>query len=451
MFVVSALCAQTPRNIIVMIADGCGFEHVRALNYYEFGRDSLLVFQSFPVQLAVSTYSMDTAAAYDPVAIRREADAVLDDPTDSAASGTTLSTGVKTWNHYIGLDAWRRPLQHLSERGYEQSKAVGLVTTMVFGHATPATFAVHNANRRDYLGIARQLLTESNVRVLMGCGNPAVLAADSTDYKPRDFRYAGGRETWESVLASTPMADCDNDGIGDSWEVVFSREAFLALADGDTPVRVLGVPMAGKTTQQQREGDPEADAFAVPFTQGVPSLAEMTNAALNVLDDDPDGFFLMVEGGAIDKASHKNWAGRTIEETRDFHQAVQAVLEWVETHGGWNETLVIVTADHECGGLVGPGSVCEDNDVRLFPVENRGAGNMPGMDWLTDHHTNFLVPFYARGAGSERFGAHVIGNDPEHGPYIDNTSIGRTLHELWGGWNQPELKPGAAPHPDSFE
>jgi alkaline phosphatase len=193
------------------------------------------------------------------------------------------------------------------------------------------------------------------------------------------------------------------------------------------------VPRTGKGLQQLRPGNEFADAYAVPFTPGVPTLAELTRAALNTLDDDPDGFFLMVEGGAVDRASHENSAGRMIEEQIDFVAAVDAVVDWVEAHGGWERTLVVVTADHETGCLSGPGSACEGENVKLQPVENRGQGHMPGIMWFSGNHSNNLVPFYAKGPGAEEFAGNLAGRDPVRGDYIENISIGLTLHRLWGG------------------
>ena len=449
LLLVTALTAQAPQNIIVMIADGCGYEHVRALNYYAWGQDSMLVFQRFPVQLSVQTYPLGGGDWNTGRPLH--ADDLKRDFTDSAAAGTALSTGCKTWPGYLGLDGWRRPIRHLSELGYEHGKAIGLVTTVVFAHATPASQAVHHYNRSEYPEIARQLLEESPVRVLMGCGSPAYLTADSTNYKPYDFRYTGGEKTWREVLAGKPMADCDNDAQGDPWTTIFQRTTFQSLATGETPKRLLGVPLAGKSTQCYRDGGDEMIAYATPLNPDVPSLAEMSAAALNVLDDDPDGFFLMIEGGAVDKAAHENWSGRMIEEMEDFHQAVETVVSWIETHGGWERTLLVVTADHECGCLLGPGSVVDGDTVRLLPVQNNGAGAMPGMVWLSTDHTNMPVPLYAKGAGCEEFYSKVIATDPSFGRIIDNTGLSRTLHDLWGGWQALPQPAGAPPHPDEFK
>jgi alkaline phosphatase len=160
----------------------------------------------------------------------------------------------------------------------------------------------------------------------------------------------------------------------------------------------------------------------------------MSLAALNVLDDDPDGFFLMIEGGAVDWACEENQTGRMIEEQVFFNQTVEAVVEWIETNSRWEDTLLIVTSDHEAGYITGPGSGLElpDGDVAKTwrPLENRGKGKVPGMEWHHDEHTNSLVPLYAKGYGSERFAALADETDPVHGFYLDNTEIGLLMIEL---------------------
>ena len=99
-----------------------------------------------------------------------------------------------------------------------------------------------------------------------------------------------------------------------------------------------------------------AEPFAAPLNRNVPTLATMSKAAINCLDNNPKGFYLMIEGGAVDWANHANQPDRMIEEQIDFVEAVEAVVAWIESHGGWDETLLILTADHECGLLWGPNS-----------------------------------------------------------------------------------------------
>ena len=158
------------------------------------------------------------------------------------------------------------------------------------------------------------------------------------------------------------------------------------------------------------------------FIETVPTLEEMTKAALNVLDDDPDGLFLMVEGGAIDWASHKNQSGRMIEEQIDFDMAVEAVVDWVKKNSNWGETLLIITGDHETAYLTGPGS-----DPSWEPIVNNGSGILPGMKWNSISHTNSLMVVSAKGSAARLIRRYADEVDPVRGRYIDNTEIAEVI------------------------
>jgi alkaline phosphatase len=177
--------------------------------------------------------------------------------------------------------------------------------------------------------------------------------------------------------------------------------------------------------------------YFTPFNEGVPTLEEMTIAALNVLDNDPDGLFLMVEAGAVDWAGHGNYSARVIEEQIDFNNAVEAAVAWVKANSNWGETLVIVTGDHETGYLTGPDSGPSESGPVWNPLVNNGAGNLPGMEWHSGGHTNQLIPFYAKGSTHRMFkkyakNGELAGDDPVHGPYMDNTAIGQIVIDLLG-------------------
>ena len=144
-----------------------------------------------------------------------------------------------------------------------------------------------------------------------------------------------------------------------------------------------------------------AAPYTVPMNANVPDLATMTKGALNVLDANRKGFFLMVEGGAVDWAGHANQPGRTIEEQVDFNEAVAAVCRWVRRNSNWDETLVIVTGDHETGYLWGPGSGADATGKGTWvPLVNNGEDAVPGMQFNSGDHTNSLIPFFAKGEGA---------------------------------------------------
>jgi alkaline phosphatase len=433
LFLISS-CRRGPRplNIILMISDGCGYNCFDLATLYQYGQTGEQVYDSFPVRFAVSTYSA-SSTPYEPQKAWASFDFVLSDPTDSAAAATAMATGTKTNDNTVCLGPDGSRLTSIVELAEIFGKKTGTVTSVTFCHATPASFLAHEESRYEYGEIAQQIIRESPADVVMGCGHPYFNRNGEPVEEP-DFRYVGNQETWEALLSGQAGADADADGIPDPWAVIQTAEAFRSLIDGPAPDRVFGIAPTYRTLQQEREGDGQADPFDVPLVQTVPSLSEMALAALNVLDDDPDGFFLMIEGGAVDWACEDNQTGRLIEEQISFNQAVEAVVEWVETHSRWEDTLLIVTSDHETGYITGPGSgkeLPEGDILRTWkPLVNKGKGRVPDMEWHNDYHTNSLVPLYAIGYGSERFTVLADEKDPVRGFYLDNTEIGLLMIEL---------------------
>jgi alkaline phosphatase len=416
------------KNIIIMISDGCGFNHLKAASYYKYGTDARQISNRFPIHYAMSTY-MDYDAGnpcygygYDPVSAWNDFDYVKLCPTDSAAAATAMSTGEKTYAGAIGVGMDHQPLLHALELAEDKGKATGVVTSVEWSHATPAGFVAHNVSRSNYAEIAQEMIYDSAVDVIMGCGHPWYDANGQIKSTPNTFKYVGGESTWNELVAGIAGGDADGDGLDDPWRLIEERTDFESLANGPTPKRVIGTVQVFETLQQERGGNSYADPYAVPFIETVPTLEEMTTAALNILDDDPDGLFLMVEGGAVDWASHANQPGRMIEEQLDFENAVRAVIQWVRTKSSWRETLLVITSDHETGYLTGPGS-----DPTWEPIVDNGAGNLPGIEWHSGSHTNSLVPLSARGSGARKLQQYADENDPVHGPYLDNTELAKLI------------------------
>lgn len=424
-----------PKNVIVMISDGCGYNHIAAADLYQHGAAGTQGYEKWPVRIGMSTYPV--GRAYSPALAWATFEYVKGGCTDSAAAATAMSTGVKTGNGAIGVGPDGQRLKHMLERAEELGKATGVITTVELSHATPAGFAAHNAGRGNYADIAKEMVYHSAIEVVMGCGHPQFDdngKALTTDPATWEYSYVGGRDTWQTLLAGTAGGDADADGVSDPWTVVTSLTAFRNLATGPAPKRVFGVAEVAQTLQCNRSGaEGETKPYDAPLISTVPTLAEMAKAALNVLDDDPDGLFLMIEGGAVDWASHANRSNRMIEEELDFDKAVEAVCEWVEQHGGWDQTLVIVTGDHETGYITGLGSGPGDGSTGPMwtPLVGNGAGNLPGMQWNSGDHTNSLVPFFANGCGCKAFLNQPLGQDPKRGPYMDNTRLTGTVFELW--------------------
>jgi len=425
----SAAAAAAPRNVVIMICDGCGYNHVDAADLYEKGKTGEQAYEDFPVKLAVAT--CPAGGSYDPEKAWQDPDYIKQNPTDSAAAATAMATGHKTGKGRIGVDAQDMPLLNLIERFEALGRSTGLVTSVQISHATPAGFAAHNGDRDDYAQIAREMIQQTALDVIMGCGHPWYDRQGRLVSGDADFRYVGGEPTWRQLIAGAAGSDADGDGDEDPWTLIENRLDFQRMSAVSTTKRVLGVAKIRKTLQQERPGDHNAAAFAVPFIETVPTLEEMTLAALNILDEDDDGFFLMVEGGAVDWACHDNQKGRMIEEMSAFNRAAEAVIKYVGRQtAGWDHTLIIVTSDHETGYLCGPPTVpCVGHPMREI-IENKGPGRMPGMEFKSDDHTNSLVPLYAKGSGAGRFLKAVRGTDPVRGPYIDNTDVADVITDL---------------------
>ncbi len=448
----AAASIPTPQNVIIMISDGCGYNQIAVTDLYQYNRLGRQCYESFPVRVAMSTYSTGsgtTPKGYDPSRAWSEFGYVKSNATDSAAAATAMSCGVKTYDAALGLDPYKNRVKHLMERAEEVGKSTGVVTTVEFSHATPAGFVAHNESRNNYLAIAQQMLTQSRTDVIMGCGHPlytndAVLGNNETSVKDgqadgHDYQYVGGKAMFDQLAAGTLVAsgdyaDADGDGVADPWTLVESLSQFVALQNApNPPKRVCGVARSYTTLHQARSGDGKAAPYKVKRNSGVPTLAQMTAGALNCLDGDTDGFVLMVEGGAVDWAAHANQPGRLIEEEIDFNDAVDAVVRWIRKNSSFDETLLIVTGDHETGYLWGPGSGGPGNNQPIWnPIAGSGRLQLPGMDWNSGDHTNSLVPLFAAGAGSAGLLPYADETDPVRGPYIDNTEIAKLIFDLLG-------------------
>jgi alkaline phosphatase len=478
--------ARAAKNVILMVADGAGFNTWIATSMYQ-GKLFVQVYDAEGwVKLACCTYPLsqstkpkgndtqDPALVYDPAkvwatpiqldtTIKKDSDTEDADATpapapaaktfagyvyqkasytDSAAAATAMATGKKTYNNAINWSNRNQPLRGktIAEMAKSAGKSVGVVTTVPWSHATPAALGgAHNVTRNDYVGIAKEMLNVPYLDVIMGAGHPDFNDDGAPRAKKQEYKYVGGPATWQQLTSGTHPA---------GWKLVESKADFEALAAGPTPCKVLGTAQVATTLQQCRgkaaaaaksakeaaagkaADKPAAKAaekpFSRPFNRNVPTLAVISRAAINCLDKNPEGFYLMIEGGAVDWANHANQSGRMIEEQVDFLKAVEAVVDWVEKNSSWDDTLLILTADHETGLIWGPNS----DKVAFEPLVDRGAGNVPGMKYNATRHSNSLVPLLARGAGSERFAALVVGTDKTaaakygiSGQYVDNTGI----------------------------
>lgn len=280
--------------------------------------------------------------------------------TDSAAGATALSCGLKTYNGAIGVDMNVTPCKTILELAAEKGLSTGLISTSSITHATPASFASHVERRNMQDKIAAQFL-DSDVDVFLGGG---VRFFDAETRRDSQDLIGKFREKGYQILMN---------------------ESDLEKADSDL---LLGL-------------------FAhngMERTDGEPSSAEMTEKALNVLSKNDEGFFMMLEGSQVDWAGHENDVDYLINEVRDFDEAVKSVLDFAEDDG---ETLVVMTADHETGGM-----------ILLTQQED---GSKLEIKWTTDYHTGTPVPLMAYGPRAEEF----MG-------WRDNTFVAKKLAELLG-------------------
>lgn len=323
-----------PAGVILFVGDGMGPEHVRAGGMYLSGSEGTLSFESFPARAMVRTAGASPG------------------PVDSAAAATAIATGRKVYNGVVSLrlPGDGAPLVTMLEGFKSMGWATGLVTTTFVTHATPAAFGAHVADRHDYPSIASGYLTGSR---------PDVIFGGALHLTRRQAREAG-------------------------YAVVEDLAGLLALKR-DSARPVCGLFARGHMPYELDRG------------QGVPTLSEMTAAALDILAGDPEGFFLMVEGGRIDHASHAGDISRAVAEVAEFSRAVETAVEWAEKNNGKGKTLIVVTADHETGGL------------RV--IEGRGPGKAPLASWGSKGHTTVNVPLYARGPGAGEFGGVIESRD----------------------------------------
>jgi alkaline phosphatase len=273
--------------------------------------------------------------------------------TDSAASATALATGYKTNNGVVSKSSDGLILSTIVEVAESRGLSTGVVTNTRITHATPACFLAH-ANSRDQESLIAEQVLNSGVDVVLG----------------------GGRSYFSSLSPSDK-----------GYDVVETTEELLEVESS----KVIGLFTASYMSYDNVR-NPEIE----------PSLAQMTKKSIDLLSSDPEGFFLMVEGGRIDHASHANDFENTVSETLAFDLAVSEALGYASSR---NDTLIIVTADHETGGLMITGGY-QASDVIYY-------------DWVCDDHVGSLVPIYAYGPRAEE-----IMN------FSDNTDVGKFLISL---------------------
>jgi alkaline phosphatase len=351
------------KNIIFMVADGMGLGDVTAARIFKNGLNGPLLH----LELAHVGYTRTYAA-----------DGVI---TDSAAASSAWACGEKFNRGEI--------CKHRDGRGHKASileiaakkgKSTGLVATSTITNGTPAAFGAHVVNRVCEGEIARQYIAETGVDVLLG----------------------GGRARFSGIVPD--LCGTNGDFIAEAvkrgYRVAYTKEQMEAAVLAREGSGARGVnKLLGLFADDWLT--PEKDRTKATTE---PTLFEMTRAALNIMEKDVDGFFLMVEGSQVDRGKHQNDAHYQLTEILAFDEAVKTVLEWIDrVPERRRQTLVIVVSDHETGGFAIKGP-------RDSVVE---AGAKVDSGWVTRGHTGTDVVIWSRGPGS-----HLLSR-----PGIENSSV----------------------------
>lgn len=286
--------------------------------------------------------------------------------TDSASSATSMTCGIKTYNNAINVDFTGREVTPIARQLQEQGFAIGVVTSVPISHATPACAYANNVHRGDYQDLTRDLLGLPSIShpgglpgvdVLMGAGHGVA--------KEKDGGQGENFEPGNTYLAPTDLATIEKDpGIvvaqrtaGKPGGEVLSAAVqsaksgdkrlfgFFGVAGGHLPYQTAN----GDYTPVRSMGN-ESSAAAEVYTdadvQENATLSQLTTAALDVLDAKNESWWLMVEAGDVDWANHANNIDNSIGAVLSGEMAFENIVSWVENHGGWGDTVLIVTADH---------------------------------------------------------------------------------------------------------
>ena len=317
---------KKPKNIILMVGDGMGLTQISAAMYMNRNK---LHFERMPVVGLSKTYAADNLV------------------TDSAAGATAFACGQKTYNGAIGVDLKKLPIGTILEEAKANGLSTGLVASSTIVHATPASFAAHQVSRHFYEEIACDMA-----------------------YADVDIMIGGGQKYFESRSDEMNLLDSLK---AQNYQIIDSTQSIDAL---DETLDLQSHKIACFTAHT----DPDR------FSEGRDYLQPAANKAVNFLNQNNKGFFLMIEGSQIDWGGHANEVDYVIKELLEFNKIIGDVLDFAEQDGN---TLVIVTADHETGGLaINPKSQMNKNIEAAF---------------TTTHHTAVMVPVFAYGPGADKF------------------------------------------------
>lgn len=305
---VMAVCqmhAQQAKYVFYFIGDGMGLNQVNTTEMFLAeveGRIGIkpLLFPSFPVASHANSHSASNSI------------------TDSAAGGTALATGVKTYNNAMGVDADKNPVESFAEKAKKAGKRVGITTSVSIDHATPGSQYSHETHRNMYYEVA-SWLPKSNFDFFAGSG------------------FLKPDKTYDGKDAPNLFPIFEEAG----YTLARGIDEYKAKRDGAKKMILM----------EKADADQASLRYAIDRQPGDLTLAEITESAIDFLmkENAKKGFYLMVEGGKIDWASHGNDAATMVYELEDMDNAVKVAYEFYKKHP--KETLIVITADHETGGL----------------------------------------------------------------------------------------------------
>lgn len=336
----ASLSNKTVKNVILLIGDGMGDSEITAARNFAHGAAGAFPgLDAFPVTGQYTHYALDAKT--------KKPDYV----TDSAASATAWNTGVKSYNGAIGVDVFGKPHASIMELAKKAGKATGNVSTAEIQDATPAAVFAHVAQRKCYgpnvtsercpkeasenggAGSISEQLIKARADVTLGGGMASFKeTAKGGEFKGKVLLDAA-REAGYQIVTNTKEMQALKTASAD-------RPVLGLFSEGNMPVRLKG-------PQAKHYGNIELPAVVCEKnparTADHPTLAQMTEKAIELLKDKPNGFFLQIEGASIDKQDHKANPCGQFGETVDLDEAVQVALDFAKKNG---DTLVVVTADH---------------------------------------------------------------------------------------------------------
>ena len=307
-----------PKNIILFIGDGMGTKHLEAASWYKTGKKNGLFMQQLDFSGSVNSIGSDNNIP------------------DSANSMSQLATGIKLPYGVLGLDG-KKKLETVAQKLKRQGKSIGFVTNASITDATPASFFAHQKNRRFYDEIYAELL-DFKPQVILG--GPAYHSKQTlrnlAQIKKIGYTIARSKKELLSAPLNKPL-------YGEfHWEA-YSKN----LTKGfyvNMPWILNHFPNLYKGLQKTT-----LSQILFPYTldtSSIPTLIDMTKKALSILEKNKNGYFLMIESALIDKSAHLGFKNNMIAETLIFNDLIKTITNQVG-----DETLIIVTADHECGGV----------------------------------------------------------------------------------------------------